>query len=85
MTGSQTATAAPPQIGELARLSAVDLIAGYRQRRFSPTDVIEEVIAALRATDSLCNVMVTPMFDGARESARAATEAWRRGEPAGAL
>ena len=85
MTGAHTATAAPPQIGELARLSAVDLIAGYRQRRFSPTDVIEEVIAALRTTDALCNVMVTPMFDGARESARAATEAWRRGEPAGAL
>jgi aspartyl-tRNA(Asn)/glutamyl-tRNA(Gln) amidotransferase subunit A len=31
---------------ELARLSAVELLEGYRSRRFTPRDVIEDVIAA---------------------------------------
>jgi aspartyl-tRNA(Asn)/glutamyl-tRNA(Gln) amidotransferase subunit A len=47
--------------------------------------VLEDVIGALEETDDALKVMVTPMFDSARVSARAATEAWRRGEPPGAL
>ena len=31
----------------LARLSAVKLLEGYRARRFTPRDVIEDVISAL--------------------------------------
>lgn len=76
---------APPRIGPLARLSATELIAGYRERRFSPSEVVEDVIDALAATDERCNVMVTPMFEAAREAAREATTAWLRGEPPGAL
>lgn len=85
MTDPSDRPVAPPDIGELARLSAFDLIEGYRARRFSPTEVVEQVIAALGTTDDLCNVMATPMFDAARESARAATDAWTRGDPVGAL
>ncbi len=69
----------------LARLSATELLAGYRAGTFTPSDVVEEVIAALIHTDERCKVMVTPMFDSARERAREATLAWGRGEPAGAL
>ena len=40
---------------------------GYPSGRFTPVDVIEEVIGALEATDALCNVVVTDMYDvGAR-------------------
>jgi len=74
-----------PSIGELARLPASDLLAGYRKRTFTPSEVVEQVIDALTVTDELCNVMVTPMFDAARAAAEAATKAWRKGEPAGAL
>ncbi len=74
-----------PKIGSLARLSAIDLLAGYRERQFSPSEVIEEVIAALEVTDALCKVMVTPMFDAARADAERATKAWRSGTPVGAL
>lgn len=85
MTDVAEHTASPPVIGELARLSASDLLAGYRARHFTPAEVIEEVIDALEQTDARCNVMVTPMFGAARAAARVATEAWQRGEPAGAL
>ena len=64
-----------PRIGQLARLSATDLLDGYRARRFTPSDVIDEVIGALAETDQVCNVMVTPMFDSARAAAADATKA----------
>ncbi|MGA2289511.1 amidase [Bradyrhizobium sp.] len=70
---------------DLARLSATDLIAGYRSGRFTPVDVIEEVIGALRATDALCNIVVTEMYDAARTDAERAASAWTSGEVAGAL
>jgi hypothetical protein len=41
----------------LARLSAQQMLDGYRSERFTPRDVLDEVIVALQATDSLCNVM----------------------------
>ena len=36
----------------LARLSALELLDGYRCGRFTPRDVVDEVIAALESTDS---------------------------------
>ena len=85
MSGAPAARTDPQANGALARLSAVDLLTGYRTRQFSPSDVIEEVITALEATDALCSVMVTPMFEAARAEAAAATTAWRSGVPKGAL
>ena len=85
MSVAPAARTRSPSPGALSRLPATELIAGYRARAFSPSDVIEEVIAALEATDAVCNVMVTPMFDTARAEAAAATKAWRSGTPAGAL
>jgi aspartyl-tRNA(Asn)/glutamyl-tRNA(Gln) amidotransferase subunit A len=74
-----------PAIGPLARLSAAEMLAGYAAGRFTPSDVIEQVIAALQATDRLCRVIATPMFDQARADAAGATRAWRGGTPQGAL
>lgn len=76
---------AAPAIGELARLSAHDLVNGYRMQRFTPSDVVEEVISALEQTDAVCNVMVTPMFESARQAARDATRAWSDGTAQGPL
>ncbi|HVY04974.1 MAG TPA: amidase family protein [Burkholderiales bacterium] len=74
-----------PQIGDLARLPAADLLEGYRTGSFSPTDVIEEVIDALEETNAVCNVMAAPMFETARNEAKAATRAWRSGSLVGPL
>ena len=70
---------------DLAKLSATDLLEGYRTGRFTPRDVIEDVIAALEATDASCNVVVTPMYEQARAAADQATEAWASGRNPGRL
>lgn len=72
-------------LGSLARLTAIELLDGYRTGKFSPSEVIEEVIAALQAADDRCNVMVEPMFEAARAEAERATRAWRSGSAAGTL
>jgi aspartyl-tRNA(Asn)/glutamyl-tRNA(Gln) amidotransferase subunit A len=71
-------TRAAPQ--SLARLSAVELLDGYRCGRFTPRDVIDEVIAALESTDSRCKVIATEMFASARAEADRAVTAWRSGD-----
>jgi aspartyl-tRNA(Asn)/glutamyl-tRNA(Gln) amidotransferase subunit A len=68
------------RISRLARLSAREMLAGYRARRFSPRDVVDEVIAALESTDALCNVVVTDMYQSARAEADRAAAAWKSGE-----
>jgi len=73
------------KLGSLARLTATELLEGYRAGRFTPTEVIEEVIAALQIADARCNVMAASMFDAARSEAEQATRAWRSGHVAGAL
>jgi len=69
----------------LATLSATQLLAGYRDSRFTPRDVIEDTIAALQRTDTLCGIVVTELFATAREAADQATAAWRSGNPTGRL
>ena len=69
------------EANELAKLSAVDLLDGYRAGHFTPRDVIEDVIAALEMTDACCNIVVTPMYDQARAAADEATAAWASGQP----
>src|ERR1700683_3154364 len=79
MTSSPEAVARPASFG-LARLSAAQMRDGYRSRKFTPRDVLDEVVVALEATDSLCNVMATDMFKSARIDADRATAAWKAGE-----
>jgi len=85
MSAIQEARAPAPRIGELARLSATELVDGFQNGGFTPADVVEEVVAALEQTDAICNVMVEPMFESARAQAKAATEAWKAGAPTGPL
>jgi aspartyl-tRNA(Asn)/glutamyl-tRNA(Gln) amidotransferase subunit A len=77
---SRPQTAARIATPSLARLSAAQMLDGYRSSKFTPRDVIDEVIAALEATHSLCNVMATEMFGSARSEADRATAAWKAGE-----
>ncbi|MGQ3027752.1 MAG: amidase, partial [Ferrovibrionaceae bacterium] len=55
----------PAGAEDLARLTAAEMLAGYRARRFTPRDVVEASIAALKRTDAACNVVVTPLYDEA--------------------
>ncbi len=73
-----TATHTAPQ--SLARLSATQILDGYRAGDFTPRDVIDEVIVALKSTDALCKVMTTDMFASARSEADRAGAAWKAGE-----
>jgi len=70
---------------QLARLPATELLAGYRARRFTPVDVIDDVIGALQVTDARCNVVATDMYATARAQAQQAAAAWASGEPTGPL
>ncbi len=75
----QTATTHTAPKG-LARLSATQILDGYRAGDFTPRDVIDEVIVALEDTDALCKVMTTDMFASARAEADRAAAAWKAGE-----
>jgi aspartyl-tRNA(Asn)/glutamyl-tRNA(Gln) amidotransferase subunit A len=76
---SQTAAADIAPHG-LARLSATQMLDGYRAGEFTPRDVVDEVIDALKGTDALCKVMTADMFASARQEADRAAAAWKAGE-----
>jgi len=75
----------PDSVSALHDLSAIDLIAGFRSRQFSPTDVIEDVFAHIAAWEPHIKALYAFDPERARAAARASTERWHRSEPAGAL
>src|SRR5258708_15980164 len=72
-------------VTSLHDLSAVDLIAGFRARQFSPSEVLEDVIAHIAVWEP--HIKALYAFDpaGARTTAKASTERWQQGEPTGLL
>src|ERR1051326_4749141 len=66
-------------------LSAVDLIAGFRARQFSPSEVLEDVLAHIALWEPHIKALYAFDPDGARRTAKASTERWHKGEPAGPL
>jgi aspartyl-tRNA(Asn)/glutamyl-tRNA(Gln) amidotransferase subunit A len=76
---------ATEEITSLHDLSAVDLIAGYRAKQFSPSEVLEEVIAHVAAWEPHIHALYLFDPDGARAAAKASTDRWQRGEPTAAL
>src|SRR5437868_12230594 len=72
-------------VTSLHDLSAVDLIAGYRARQFSPSEVLEEVIAHVAVWEPHIKALYLFDPDGARAVAKASTERWQEGEPMGTL
>lgn len=77
---------APEQaVSSLHDLSAVDLLAGYRAKQFSPSEVLEEVLAHVAVWEP--HIKALYLFDpeGARATAKASTERWNAGAPMGTL
>src|SRR5215468_5541398 len=72
-------------ITSLHDLSAVDLIAGYRAKQFSPSEVLEEVLTHVAAWEPHIKALYLLDTDGARAVAKASSERWQKGEAAGAL
>lgn len=76
---------AEEEVTSLHDLSAVDLIAGYRAKQFSPSEVMEEVLDHVAAWESHIKALYLFDPDGARAAARASTDRWQKGEPVGTL
>ncbi len=66
-------------------LSAIDLIAGFRARQFSPTEVLDDLLAHVAVWEPHIKALYAFDPEGARRIARASTERWRKGEPIGPL
>jgi aspartyl-tRNA(Asn)/glutamyl-tRNA(Gln) amidotransferase subunit A len=66
-------------------LSAVDLIAGFRARQFSPSDVLEDLLSHIAAWEPHLKALYAFDPDGARACARASTARWQNDEPTGPL
>jgi aspartyl-tRNA(Asn)/glutamyl-tRNA(Gln) amidotransferase subunit A len=78
-------TKAKEAVTSLHDLSAVDLIAGYRAKQFSPSEVLEEVLAHIAAWEPHIKALYLFDPDRARAVAKASTERWQQGEPMGML
>src|ERR1700693_546622 len=72
-------------VTSLHDLSAVDLIAGFRARQFSPSEVLEDVLAHIAVWEPHIKALYAFDPDGARATAKASTERWHKGEPVGLL
>ncbi|MFP3992198.1 amidase [Streptomyces sp. E11-3] len=68
---------------ELATLTAVQLIDGYRKGEFSPVDAVRAALARIEETEPVVNAFVRVDEEQALEQAEAAARRWRRGEPQG--
>ena len=66
-------------------LSAVDMIAGFRARQFSPSEVLDELLAHVALWEPHIKALYAFDPDGARAAARASTERWQNGEAVGPL
>src|SRR6202051_1441654 len=78
-------TSSQEAVTSLHDLSAVDLIAGYRAKQFSPTEVLEDVLTHIAVWEPHIKALYAFDPDGARTVAKASTERWQKGEPPGAL
>ena len=72
-------------VTSLHDLSAVDLIAGFRSEQFTPSEVLEDVLAHVALWEPHIKALYAFDPDGARATARTSTERWQKGEPAGPL
>ena len=72
-------------VTSLHDLSAHDLIAGYKTRQFSPSEVLEDVIAHVGRWEPHIKALYLFDPDSARKVAKLSTDRWNQGEPAGVL
>src|SRR4030088_3502922 len=72
-------------VTSLHDLSAVDLIAGFRARQFSPSEVLQDVLAHIAVWEPHIKALYAFDPEGARATAKASTERWQKGQPMGPL
>src|SRR5688572_16708116 len=72
-------------VTSLHDLSAVDLIEGFKAGQFSPSEVLEDVLAHVAAWEPHIKALYAFDPDGARAVAKASTERWQKSEPMGLL
>ena len=72
-------------VSPLHDLSAVDLIAGFRARQFSPSEVLEDVLAHIALWEPHIKALYAFDPEAARVTAKASTERWQNDQPAGPL
>jgi aspartyl-tRNA(Asn)/glutamyl-tRNA(Gln) amidotransferase subunit A len=72
-------------VSPLHDLSAVDLIAGFRAKQFSPSEVLEDVLSHIAVWEPHIKALYAFDPDSARAVAKASTERWQKGEPVGPL
>ncbi len=70
---------------DLCYAPATELAAGYRARRFLPSEVVSAVLDRIQALNPLVNAFCTVVADSALADARAADEALQHGELRGPL
>jgi aspartyl-tRNA(Asn)/glutamyl-tRNA(Gln) amidotransferase subunit A len=66
-------------------LGAVDLLAGYRSKQFSPSEVLDDVLTQIEKWEPHIKALYGFDPDGARTAAKASTERWQSGTPSAAL
>ena len=71
--------------GDLAYLSATDLLARYRAKTLSPVEVAAATIARLERYESAVNAFVLYDPETAMSMARASEARWQKGSPQGVL
>jgi aspartyl-tRNA(Asn)/glutamyl-tRNA(Gln) amidotransferase subunit A len=78
-------TAALDAVTSLHDLSAVDLIAGYKAGQFSPSEVMDDLLAHVAVWEP--HIKALYLFDpeSARKAAKASTDRWHKDEPTHAL
>jgi aspartyl-tRNA(Asn)/glutamyl-tRNA(Gln) amidotransferase subunit A len=72
-------------VSALHDLSATDLIAGFRARQFSPSDVLDDMLAHIAVWEPHIKALYAFDPESARQAAKASSERWQNGEPMGAL
>jgi aspartyl-tRNA(Asn)/glutamyl-tRNA(Gln) amidotransferase subunit A len=72
-------------VSHFAALTALELLEGYRLRRFSPVDVVQESCRRIEKLNPRLNAFYLLDREGAQKAARASEDRWRRGAPLGLL
>ncbi len=72
-------------MAELVGLSATELLEGYRERRFSPVEVVDALAARIEELNQWLGAFTTLCLERAREEARTAERQYLRAESVRAL
>jgi aspartyl-tRNA(Asn)/glutamyl-tRNA(Gln) amidotransferase subunit A len=81
----KTGLSASPETPSHARWSAAELVAGYASGRFTPVDVVRDVLAHIAEHDGVLNAFALLDGDRALLSARESAQRWANGAAIGGL